>query len=81
MNDLDKGILFKEAGIKTAFNNHKAEQKKMFNEMKEQELDVNLHKIRKNKIRKDVAEKIMRDGYATSADDLRAVLRTLERSK
>lgn len=77
MNSLDKEIFLKEAGL---MNSEKQKQKEMFNEMKVQETDKNLKKIRKNKIKKDVAEKVLRDGHVTSTDDLRAVLRTLERS-
>ena len=77
MNSLDKEILLKEAGI---MDSEKKKQKDMFNEMKVQETDKNVKKIRKNKIKKDVAEKVLREGHVTSTDDLRAVLRTLERS-
>lgn len=78
MSRLDKEIFLKEAGFFE--DKEKKKQHEMFNAMKQTEIDKNVNKIRKNKIQKDVVEKVMRDGHVQDVKDLRNVLRSLERS-
>lgn len=78
MSELDKNIVMKEAGFFD--NSEKRKQHEMFNAMKQEEIDKNVGKIRGNHIKKDVVEKIMREGYIQNPGDLRNVLKTLERS-